>query len=763
MKGRLVFHVMMLSAVSSAAQAAGNRFLEEVVVTAQKREQSQQEVPISIQAYGGEKLEAFGIEDTTQLAQIVPNLQFTSSAGYNLIYLRGVGTDAFALSSDPSVATYIDGVYLPAAHGVLQSFAGVERVEVLKGPQGTLFGRNSTGGAISVVTKDPDPNEIVAELSADFGNYNQETYKAHLSLPVTETLAFSISALSDRRDEFYTQNGNKLPEKFTDAGRVKIAWFPTENLDFGFTYFKSHQGEANSAVAENNQPSALGGLLGIPAGEVDYNSETDFQGGLESHQEIYYVDATLSLSWADIKAMASDVFVPSDYSAIDFDGSNQGIARFDSRDQFSDYRTFELQVTSNPEGWMGDSFEWVMGYYYYESEAGYPDVSLFVGPNLVKNILLENRSPALDPLYEVLDSVLDIVGGLPVVSNTPLGEDGIDLQLEGLLGTESHSVYFQTTWSPTSWFDFTVGGRYQEEDRFLLAANSAIVLTDLTKVNLFDFDLDSQKSTNFSPKAVASFYPAEDVMVYASWSQGYKSATYNIISIYTPPDYVEPEEVTNIELGIKSDWLDKNLRINAAVFDIEIDNLQSGFVSLLAGGAVTLENAGAAKIQGVEFDFVYSPTPVLNPGLVLAGGAGYLDAIYEEYKNGSGYDEATGLFSSNLDFSGNRIGRTPDLTANITIAQVLEIGDFGELEIAVDHYYNSGFYYSPQNTVEEPEYTLTNGRVSFLYTPLNLRLTGYAKNILETEYHYAKFQTDFGVNQTLGAPKQYGLRLEWQY
>ena len=121
------------------------------------------------------------------------------------------------------------------------------------------------------------------------------------------------------------------------------------------------------------------------------------------------------------------------------------------------------------------------------------------------------------------------------------------------------------------------------------------------------------------------------------------------------------------------------------------------------------------------------------------------------------------MFSSNLDFSGNRIGRTPDLTANITIAQVLEIGDFGELEIAVDHYYNSGFYYSPQNTVEEPEYTLTNGRVSFLYTPLNLRLTGYAKNILETEYHYAKFQTDFGVNQTLGAPKQYGLRLEWQY
>src|SRR3546814_10697576 len=126
------------------APRSTSRVIEEIVVTAQKREESQQDVPISIQAYSGGALEALGVEDPTQVGRLVPGFQFSSVAGYTLLYLRGVGTDAFVPSSDPSVATYIDGVYMPSAHGVIQSFGGIERVEVLKGPQGSIFGGHAT-------------------------------------------------------------------------------------------------------------------------------------------------------------------------------------------------------------------------------------------------------------------------------------------------------------------------------------------------------------------------------------------------------------------------------------------------------------------------------------------------------------------------------------------------------------------------------------------------------------------------------------------
>lgn len=737
---------------------ARNRILEEVVVTAQKREESQQEVPIAIQAFGGGALEALGIEDTTQLGRIVPSLQFSAVAGYTLIYLRGVGTDAFAPSSDPSVATYIDGVYMPSAHGVLQSFGGVERVEVLKGPQGSLFGRNSTGGAISVITKEPNPTDVEVELSIERANYDGERYKAYISTPIGEYLSISLSGINYRADEYYTQAHRNLSSVKTDAGRIKINFRPTDNLDLNLAYFKSEQGGLSSVASENNDPSLLGRLLLIQDSEDDFHTEADFPSDLRSEQEVYYGSLYWQLPWFDFKVIGSDLFALTKVGATDFDGSPVPIAAFSTNNQYSDYQTLEVQFLSKDDE--GDEyFDWIAGLYYLESEVGYDPAHLYVGSDFV-NGLLNDVLGLPSSLSGPIDSILKL---LPLGS-TPLGETGLDIAFNALLGTKSFSAFTQTTIHITDWADITLGGRYQEEERFLIKSETGIMAPDGNSViKLFQFPLEASVESNFSPKAVFSAHVSESVMLYASWSKGFKSATYNLVNIYEAPDYVAPEEVTQYELGLKSEWLEGLVRLNAAVFQITIDDLQSGFVSLLAGGAVTLENAGQAQIEGAEFDITLVPFPNWNPGFVVNANLGYLDAIYTDYREGAGYDENTGVFTNDIDFTGNDIVRTPELTGGIAFSQAITLGINHEFEVGADYYYNSGFAYTPQNTVLEPSYTLLNARASYLYIPWELRLTAFVQNLEDERYHFSKFQTDFGVNQTLSPPRQYGLRLQWTY
>jgi iron complex outermembrane recepter protein len=721
------------ASASGPIRRPASRVLEEVVVTAQKREESQQEVPIAIQAYSGGALQALGVEDPTQLGRLIPGFQYSGTSGYTLIYLRGVGTDAFAPSSDPSVATYIDGVYMPSAHGVLQSFGGLERVEVLKGPQGTLFGRNATGGAISVITKEPHPSEIEVDLSAEYGNYNSRRIKGYFSTPVTDWLSLSLSGIYHRADEYYTQTNRDMPEVKTDAVRVKVNFHPTENLEFRLAYFRSEQDELSSVAAENNEPSLLGRLLLIPSSEDDFHTDADYPPELGSKQEILYGLLEWRLPWFDAKVIGSDLYAPTKVGSQDFDGSPMPIAAFYTDGQFADYKTWELQILSNEDSWGADRFEWIAGIYYLESVVGYDPFFLQVAPDFVDG-LLSGRLGLPPALVNPLDSFLSRLG----LSATPLGNDGLVVVGRGVLGAE----------------------------RFLIKADTGAMTPggDGT-VRLLQFPLESKSVSNFSPKVSLSVFPTSisDLMIYASWSKGFKSATYNIVNIYEAPDYVRPEEVSQYELGLKSEWLGGDLRFNAAVFQITINDLQSGFVSLLAGGAVTLENAGEAQIRGAEFDVTYVPFSDWNPGFVVSANLGYLDAVYTDYQDGAGYDERTGLFSNNLDFTGNNIVRTPKLSGGVVLSQAFPIGSRHEVEIAVDGYYNDGFNYTPQNTVKEPAYTLVNGRISYLFLPWNLRITAFGKNLTDERYHFSKFQTDFGVNQTLAPPLQYGLRLEWTY
>lgn len=735
-----------------------NRIFEEVIVTAQKREEKLQDVPISIQAFSGESMAARGIETTAQLGTVVPSLQFTYISSYTLIFMRGIGTDNFVPSADPSIATYVDGIYVPGGQSVSQSLGGVQRVEVLKGPQGTLFGRNSTGGAISITTEEPG-NEFKSSFEGSLGNLDSSSIKGSVNIPLTDSLAISVAGLSSRQNNPYTNPNYQLQDDATRAARFKLRLLPSENTSLNLTAYIAEQQGLGSLIGKNTNPSLLGQALAIQPQRDDYDSVSDFFARSESNQRSVYGNFTWNLPQFDMKLLGSDQMIVTDYAGVDFDSSPIPLAAFDVTNQYTDIQTAELQIVSNDSSWAADKLQWVTGLYYLKSSAGLDPGRLKAAPSAVDALLQLSRSDTAGALGQQLQDFFTSIG----LENTPLGSGGLTVNFRGLLGTKSYSAFAQGTFSLSDYWDVTLGGRYQREKRFLEKAKTQVANFDGDgDTTLFDFDLQSAIATNFSPKAVLSYHPRVNALIYASYSVGFKSGTYNIVNIYLPPNYIKPEEVTTYELGVKVDFLDGLLRVNAAVFDNEIENLQSGFVSLLSGGSVRFLTAKKARTQGAEADITWLPMPDSNPGLALAGNAAYVDAKFKDFQNCAGFEEGSGLYNGALDCSGNRMVRTPEWSGGVGAVQSLDVGS-GTLEIAVDEYFNSGFYYNANNTVKEKAYRLLNARVSYLYTPWNIRLTAFGSNLTNRRYHIQQFETDFGTINTLASTREYGLRLNWDW
>jgi iron complex outermembrane receptor protein len=744
-----------------AATPAPPTALEEIVVTAQKRRESLQEVPIAISAFTNFQLDARGISSVKDLGAAVPGLQFTDLAGYNLIYLRGVGTDAFIPAADPSIATYLDGVYFPSAHNMVQSFGALERIEVLRGPQGTLFGRNSTGGAISIFTRTPGAEPEVS-VQASYARFDDLKSRAHVSLPLGDSVAVSFSGFYNREDNYYrlVDNGDKeLPQEIGKGGRVRLAFAPADNFRVVLTGLLARYSGTSTTTSVNTEPSVLGSALTIPAETREFVVTADSTPSLTTDTQAWYGDATWTLPWLDIKLLGSHYAIDAYDYVYDYDGSNRPLATYGAESDYQQVDTAELQFTSNDGSFANSWLQWVAGAYYLRSEGGYDPGYLSLADSVV------NAQPVIDALPPLLR---DILNPLPIPTQ-------LRFNFTGLIGAESYSGYAQATANITDWLNLTAGGRYQEETRELIRSDVAIEGID---DSLISWAPRESSVTNFSPRIVIDIKPADNLMLYASYSQGFKSATYNIINIYLPPDYVKPEEVTSYEVGLKSDWFERSLRLNVAAFESEIQDLQTGFVSLTTGGAINFENAGEARIRGIEFDATALPFPELNPGLLVTVGGSWLDAIYTDYRNGSGYDEDTGLsFRSDCgedpanptgprcrDFTGNRVVRTPKFSGSATLSQTIDVSS-GSFEIGVDYYYNSGFYYLAQNSANslEDSYRIVNGRVSYLHAPWNLRVTVFGENLIDERYRLAQFHTDFGRADTLAPPVTAGLRLNWEF
>lgn len=751
------------SYASAADNKTSNRMIEEVMVVAQKREEKMQEIPISIQAFSSDRLDAMGITSIPDLQLVAPGLNYTETSGFSIIYIRGVGSDTF-LMGDPNVATYLDGVYLPFAFGQSQELFGIERIEVLKGPQGTLFGRGANGGAINIMTKSPSLTDPEVQLETGYDSLNTVLTKAYFSYPLADSLAMSISTSYKSGDHWYDEEsqagGEKLPQVSSQAMRVKLLWAPLDALEITFSYMQSFEQGTSSGLQGNSEPSLLAEALGVKP-QKGYTVEDDVPVFMSSNNKIMSISGIWSGDNHDYKFLASSQNGSPSGLFIDFDGSPEPLAYFGTADgSTNEVETAELQMISTGDGWAGDNVRYNLGYYYVNWLAALDPVFLGVAGVDISTGVQNSTVNLPAGFIETLDSILQPLLGF----GTPSGA----IRLVGKNTLESHALYAQTSVDFLDDFTFTAGVRYQEETRTLDESSSSLGDSNIDPVVYIQkYEDIEDEVVSTKPKFGLEYRPPfmEDSMVYISAQQSIKGTQYNLINIYDPPEVIAPEEMEAIELGIKTSPFGAGSVLNLAYFKYDIENLQVQFVSLLQGGAVTQENAGGAAIEGFEFEFQMLAFPNTIDNLVLiANGTMLTTKEYTEYLNASGFDSNTGLLSTDNDFSGNEIARAPDTTGTLGISKTTEVPG-GSLEIGADYYYNSGFYYLAQNSEKSVEnaYTVLNARISYYYEPENLRITLYGRNLEGTEYNYGRFHVDFGTADYKAPRDIVGLKVNWQF
>lgn len=781
-------------AAAAPERRSGNRMIEEIVVTAQKREEKIQDVPIAITAFSAEKLDALGIQSAQDLERITPGLTITNAAGFNVAYLRGIGTDAFLPGADSSVPFYLDGVALLGAQGSSDTLGRVQRVEVLKGPQGTLFGRNATGGAVNIITPDPTSDVFSGDINFDYGNYNASKALIYLNVPITDGLAASLSAFSTQQDNFYSNDAGPLIDIYSRGGRGKLRWDVTDTL--GLTLSGSYQESSNNGGLsfENTRVAPIlcpGGICALPQDpKADRRVSLNSLAGAETNSYLIAATVDWALNGLDTKLILSDQKLDAPFVQADFDKSALPIVNIQSIKQLAKQRTAELQFLSNDESAYSEHFEWVAGLFYLESSGGFNPIAFDVAPGVLTATGVPNLI-GIPGLAGLGDSLNGLLTGLGV---PPLG-DGVRLYNYGVLDSKAISAYLQGTYHVTEKFDLTLGIRYQDERRNLLNAKTTYPLSDGTEIPIIPASGTIQPpelhAKQTSPRVALQWRPFEDEsQIYTSWSRAFKSPTYNTVNliggltstlsgvkdgsldVQSEIKPVKAERVDTYELGIKTELLDRNLRMDAAVFYTRQKDLLTGFVAVLSGGIVTYANAPAAEIKGAEADFLLTPMPDLNPGLVVTGSVSYLDAQYTKYPNGKGFDEATGLAFGNggtevlpaRDFKGNRIVRTPKYTYNLGIGQTINVTD-GSIELGADTGYNSGFFFLPQNSdlYKRNAYQLYNARVTYIYDPWAIQASVFVNNLTNENFNEVVFVDDFGRNQVLNAPRTFGLRLKWTF
>lgn len=745
--------------------------LEVIVVTAQKRVENVQDVPISVQVFGPKSLDNLNVTDQVSLQQAVPGLDVNEIAQFTTIFLRGVGSDAF-LMADPSVASYVDGIYFPFAQGLDQDFGAVDRVEVLKGPQGTLFGRNAVGGAISVHTRNPAIGQDETSIQTVFGNRNTFNTRLYKNLPLTDWLAVSVAGYYNRGDHYMTGTaaGEPLPQEVSRGARVKVLLRPTDNLEILLAGLKLDQTGTGSTFQLNQAPSPVVGQL-----LLQIEPQTGYEGALSEpsfllfDSEVAYGQLTYHAPWFDFRLLGSDQSARSVFT-YDFDGSPRAGAAFDQKNNIAEVQTAEVQLLSNAATPGSGFFEWIVGGYYFKSKQGFDTANLqLLGLDLAD---FERGGISLPLLLRQALQALNV--------NFPNG----DVAFHALIGTESRSVFAQATLRFTDWLALTLGGRYQDEERHIIRSDSGLYLADGGFFPLFPLGggIDGRGwgyavngegdrvptrdvTTSFKPKATLELRPfGADTLFYVTYQEALKSSTFNTVAIYAPPAYVDPEELDAWEVGLKTSLFSDLLQLNVAAFDYRITNFQVQFISLLQGGAVSFENADAASIRGIDFDARLRVLPGLLDRLVLTFGGAFLNSEYDRYVSASGFDERTGLFSSNNDYSGNEVVRTPKFTGVAGFSKTWNVPG-GELEIGGDVYHNSGFHYASSNDprFDQDAYTLYGARIAYLYAPWNLRATLFGRNLGDERYTQGLIATDFGGNFTLAPPITYGLRLNWDF
>jgi iron complex outermembrane recepter protein len=679
--------------------------LKEVVVTAEKRPENVQDVPISITALSGAALAQSGAVNTDDIAHLVPGLNISDvgSGFVSYTYIRGGGTNQVDPGADPSVAYYVDEVYITGTAGLQFDLYDIDHVEVLKGPQGTLFGRNAASGAISVITNQPS-STFSAGLDVDAGSYN--SYGAHgfVTGPLTsdDRWLYRVS-FNARTAGGYTENlatGRNVDDVHQFGGRVQLEYVG-DTFKFLLTAegMRARDGMTPQYVANGNwstylNPAAIAALPALEPGVGDYRQYYDTQG--YENQNLGAV--TGRLEWKTWMGTVTSIsaYRSSTYDRLaDYDGTiEDGIALLSHEVDQSFSQELRLAGAS-------DNWHWIGGLYYYHSQT----VTNWLG-----------TTGSAFSLAGVPWSAL----GVPISGAFPLTAYETD---DGLITTNSEAAFGQTTYDFTSRFSAMVGGRYlgdQKQDR-----RSVLGIVD-EALGLPGYSVDPKASwTSFDPTASLDFKITPDVLTYFSYAQGFKSGGFQTLE---PPTaqaaatVFAPEKVKSYELGLKSEWLDHRLLADVALFRSDITDQQ--ILVVYSALESLVNNAGATRDDGVDLSLAARPTEHLTLDAKMT----YQHARFLVYT-----DPATGR-----SYAGNAQLRSPDFSGSYSAEYDFALAGRGDLALRGEYSYQTKEFFDNANTelpgLYQPAYGLLNARLTYIPAHGNWSISMWGRNLGNTYY-----------------------------
>jgi iron complex outermembrane receptor protein len=703
--------------------------LEEIVVTANKRAESVQRVPIAITAVTGDQLAAAGIQSTAELAAMVPGLTLENSQNGLEPHLRGVGTTAISAGEENSIATYVDGVYFANLSGSLMQLNSISQVEVDKGPQGTLFGRNATGGVIDIKTKDPVQTfSGVSNLS--YGNYNTISTQDYVTGGIAQNLATDLAFYYSDQAEGYGRNlfnGREVNKTSDIAVRNKWLWTPTDRDQFRLAMDYEH--------TDSTAPVALHPVPGHPTnwgpGPGPFGQPYLYTGGpwdVDMYDQPVYrfqqggisLDAQHGFDFAQLTNIFAyrrgDKYLFWDVELIPTSAEAAGW------DEFSHQVSEEIRLSANPDS----KIKWVLGYYYLDATVGYDPF----------NIQGTVAVPA--PLQEIT-----FLANERTRSNAAFGQ--ASTPIPGLGHT-----------------NLTMGLRYTREVRSLTGST---VLTFVPPIPSLDTGLtDAQKTFDkLTWRLTLDHQFTPDTLGYISYNRGFKSGLYNTIPPGGPTATpVEPEVLDAYEIGVKSE-LDSRVRFNASGFYYKYSQLQ---VTVYTPTAAVLENAAKAQIYGVDVDMEARVTnhfsltagaEILRDKFVSFPDAQFL--IPQSIAQGGGDNPVLG------DAAGNQLPYTPRYAFSMSGRYVVPIAS-GNLDLSLTYAYTSNWYAGPDNILRSPISNLLNAQAGWTLPDGRSRVGIWVKNLTNQAvpgFLSANNNPGGRDQETMQPPRTYGISAKYVF
>lgn len=718
MKTIWTFTAMALACtIPAGAQTVSERSyaLEEITVTAQRREESLQSTPISIAAFSSDMIEERQLFSINEIAGQAPNLQYSSGAsglsGSSNFFIRGIGQDDFITTTEPGVGTYLDGVYLARVTGAALDLADVERVEVLRGPQGTLFGRNTIGGAINVVTARPS-GELGGKALGRVGTQGRMEGQFRIDFPLVEDVLFGKLSFLGRSTEGWGRNNwpgadqEELGRTSQVAGRAQLRWLASDALTFDASAdYSRHRGTGMPHGMVHFTPTAASAAYNQSAGiplDARWLAEhpDDIQVNTPMRDELEVFGASLTTTYdfgpAELKLISS-YREQNGSSGQDYDGTPSRYL-----DQLIDMEQWQFSQEAQMSGRaLDDRLEWLFGLYYFTEEGQF-------------------------------DTDLDI-------ERTPV-------QIYTGNKTKSFAAFGQVTYDITDRLGATVGARWTREKKHL---DAAAVFGGFDLVPPAQLD-DTFKAT--SPKFGLDYQVSNDLLLYTSVTWGYRSGGFNGRPL-SPTDLTsfDPEKAISYEAGFKADLLERRLRLNAAAFYTDYTDIQLTASSTNDQGQaiVSVGNAAKAKVKGFEAELQARPLE----GLDLFAGVGYLDTEVTE--------------NPGFSFGSTILPNSPEWTLNLGGSYTAALGDFGELTLGGDYSYRSGFFPQFANTAPSyiEGYGLVNARASLRPLDGPWELTVYGKNL--TDKIYRTYGQTAGTGDTtiawFGQTRELGAELSLRF